>query len=303
MNFNPSLPKRLWHRLLSHFLRLHKDYVWKRIVGHTINRKNPRDFSEFITCRNFNADTSRWHLFADKILVRDYVKSKGLQNILIPLLGTWNNTNDIDFSVLPDRFVLKTNNGSGNNIIVDNRNRHDFKSQSDIRKRMAKALKYRYGLYTAEPHYLKIPPAILAEEFLQPAYSEPFYDYKFNCIAGKVIACLIVKHLPDQSKQITFLDTAGNRRDDWVSTNAEHPLIEEEIQCPPQYAEMIAAAEKLAEGLDFVRIDLYLCNAQIRFGEITLTPHGNILLNYSPTLQFHLLRNCPASWLEDTSNR
>ena len=36
-----------------------------------------------------------------------------MRNILYQLLGVWDDFDDIDFSILPDRFVLKCNHDSG----------------------------------------------------------------------------------------------------------------------------------------------------------------------------------------------
>lgn len=45
---------------------------------------------------------------SDKYAVRNYVKSKGLEKILIPLAGgVWDKIDDIIFSVFPENFVLK----------------------------------------------------------------------------------------------------------------------------------------------------------------------------------------------------
>ena len=49
----------------------------------------------------------------DKYLVRDYIANKLGEEYLIPLLGVWDDPDEIDFDSLPDRFVLKCNHNSG----------------------------------------------------------------------------------------------------------------------------------------------------------------------------------------------
>lgn len=55
---------------------------------------------------------------ADKYLVRNYVKNKGLDDLLVKLYGKYDSPEEIDFDQLPDSFVLKTNYGSGDCIVV-----------------------------------------------------------------------------------------------------------------------------------------------------------------------------------------
>lgn len=70
------------------------------------------------------SDTSRWSQLADKYRVREYVEQCGLGWMLNELYGVWESAEEIDFSGrgnLPDTFVLKTNNGYGQVIIVNDR--------------------------------------------------------------------------------------------------------------------------------------------------------------------------------------
>jgi hypothetical protein len=64
---------------------------------------------------------------ADKYAVREYVISKRLQNILNECYGVYDNPEEINFSGLPNKFVLKTTNGSGTNIFCKDKNLLDLK--------------------------------------------------------------------------------------------------------------------------------------------------------------------------------
>ena len=55
---------------------------------------------------------------SDKFAVREYIKNAIGEDYLIPLLGKWDSFSDIDFDRLPQKFVLKSNTGSGRIIIV-----------------------------------------------------------------------------------------------------------------------------------------------------------------------------------------
>lgn len=58
---------------------------------------------------------------ADKRQVRDYVEKIGLGDILVKLYATWYKKEDINWDVLPDKFIIKANNGDGKgtNKIID----------------------------------------------------------------------------------------------------------------------------------------------------------------------------------------
>jgi len=50
------------------------------------------------------------------------------------------------------------------------------------------------------------------------------------------------------------------------------PMETANIERPASLSQMIDAAEKLSDGMSFVRVDLYEINGQPRFGELTFYP-------------------------------
>lgn len=61
------------------------------------NFEHPKDVNEKINWMKFYGDTSMWHIYADKYRVREYLENIGLKDILIPLIGKWDNVDDIDW--------------------------------------------------------------------------------------------------------------------------------------------------------------------------------------------------------------
>lgn len=55
---------------------------------------------------------------ADKYLAKKYVASKIGDEYVVPLIGVWDNPEDIDFNTLPDQFVLKCNHNSGTGMYI-----------------------------------------------------------------------------------------------------------------------------------------------------------------------------------------
>ena len=60
---------------------------------------------------------------ADKYAVRSFIKKKGYGNTLVPLIGCWKTSDEIDWDALPDQFVLKCNHGCAYNIIVTDKSK------------------------------------------------------------------------------------------------------------------------------------------------------------------------------------
>ena len=86
-----------------------------------LNYNKPISFTEKLAVINVE-DHERRNLkakCADKYLVRKYVESKNGKEILNELYGKWNAFDEIDFSILPNKYVLKLTYGSGYNVIVN----------------------------------------------------------------------------------------------------------------------------------------------------------------------------------------
>ena len=92
-------------------------------VGRKLNMHDPETLNEKLQWLKFNYRFPLQSIVSDKLLVRDYVKEKIGEEYLIPLLGSWEEYSDIDFSSLPKRFVLKCN--------------HDERRSQNRRKRAA----------------------------------------------------------------------------------------------------------------------------------------------------------------------
>ena len=170
---NKTIKKLLWP--LVWLRRKHDAYlvkhnpekmfsIWhKRSTGVPLNIDNPKTLDDKIAYMAFRTDTSEWTRLADKVRVREYVEECGYGEYLPKLYGTWEHAEDINFDELPDAFVIKTNNASATNILVRDKSKID---EAAVRKQLDDWLKDDYGYRTCQPHYSRIKPLILAEEFL-----------------------------------------------------------------------------------------------------------------------------------------
>ena len=160
---------------------------FKKFFGRYINWKEPKDLIEKIYWMELNTDTSLWTLCADKYKVRDFIKERGCEDILVNMYGKWDDPNDIDFDKLPNSFVLKANNGCGTVMIVKDKNTLDFEK---TKKTLKEWIKRPYGYSSAQLHYSNIECCIIAEELLpmdeqyKSISQNSIVDFKICCING-----------------------------------------------------------------------------------------------------------------------
>lgn len=249
--------------------------------GRMPNFKQPIDFNERLMALNLAAyyDQSQWPIrvtCADKYAVRQYVKDKGLGDILNECYGVFDSIDEVDFGKLPNQFVLKTTQGSGNNYFCLDKTKLDVKSLKDKVKDWLQP--DEYGLTTGEWHYTMIKPRFIIEKYLyMPGEDISLIDYKFHCIHGYVYGeyvCYDRDHYQSHIVNYDHYDADWNLTEGVIP--AFHPT-QRPIPKPKHFEEMKKIAEKLSEGLEYVRVDLYEVDNKIVFGEMTFTPMGNYL--------------------------
>lgn len=245
---------------------------FKAIFGRKMNLENPSNLIEKFYWLEKNEDLSLMTKCADKYEVRKFVEERGCGEILNELYVKWDTPDDIDFSVLPDSFILKINNGSGDVTIVRDKNKEDRQAIVDHFKTLYKE---KYGRYNAQFHYLGIKPCIIAEKLLpieDIPYSCSIIDYKVWCFDGTP-ECIWVAY--DRSKKHVYMDLFDT---EWNSIPQNlksiphyqyHP--ENVIPKPVSLDEMLRYASVLSKGFPEVRVDFYEIGGKVIFGEMTFT--------------------------------
>lgn len=245
-------------------LRYLLSYQFKQKVGYKPNLNHPTTLNEKITWLKLYDRNPLMTICADKYLVRKYVEEKIGSNYLIPLLGYWKKAEDIDFSSLPQKFVLKVNWGSGQNIIIRNKDEIDTKQTIErLNGWLRPEANHYYSSF--EWCYKDIKPCIIAEKYIEE-FDNQVYDYKFYCFNGKAFLLMICG---DRATDLFYnyydMDfNFINLRYDGHRNNPNLPLISEKI---------LNRMKKLSEILsaDFInaRVDFYQINGEIKFGELT----------------------------------
>lgn len=265
----------------SYDLRKMNDDIHLRSHGKKINWESPIDLNEKINWLMLNTDTSEWTTLADKYLVRDFISERIGDKYLVPLLGVWEKADDIDYSKLPNSFVLKTNNGAGSVIIVKDKAKINIK---EVTEKLDQWMKYQFGEIHAQPHYSKIKPLIIAESLLMEEgskISNSLIDYKIWCFDGKVFGswCCFNRH--GFSADTEWHDLDWNYHPEWSVFTDHYRCGGGKLPKPKNYDEMLNVASKLSLGFPQVRVDLYNIDGQIYFGEMTFTAAGGHIDFYS----------------------
>lgn len=234
-------------------------------------RQNPPEsFYDKIFWMSVHADTALWSECADKVGVRAYVAERCGDGVLPNLYATYKCAKEIDFSVLPDAFAIKTNNGCASNYLVRSKAEANLEV---IRSGLERWLHFPYGELTGQLHYATIPPRILAEELLlnedDPRTS--LTDYKFYCFGGEPRYCYVVSNRRFDAKH-THTRMMYNMK--WKSMPEVFTPGKEfgYMPSPSCLDEMQDTAASLSAGIPFVRVDLYQVAGAVRFGEMTFMP-------------------------------
>ena len=251
------------------------------LIGKKLNLKDPKTFNEKLQWLKLYNRRPEYTMMVDKYLVREYIKEKLGEEYLIPLLGVWDDPEDIDFDALPDRFVLKCNHNSGKGMYICK-----DKSKMDVEKvkaNLREGLKEDYFLRSREWPYKDVPRKIIAEQYMTDSDEvDCFTDYKFYCFGEDVDSVMVCLERNTGNPKFYFFDKNWKlKRYNKRGKEAPDGFT---VPKPENMDEMFAIAEKLASQVKspYVRIDLYNSKGQPYFGEITFFPDSGFDPNRLP---------------------
>ena len=245
---------------------LHLQWLIHMGEDYELDLENPRTFNEKIQWLKLYDRNPLYTKLVDKYAVKQWVAERIGKEYIIPTLGVWEHFDDIDFSKLPDKFVLKCTHDSGSIVFCH--------SQASFDKEKAKAKlehclsRNIYWLYREWP-YLNVPPRIIAEPFITDESGVELKDYKVQAFAGE-----------PEFIQVDFNRFADHKRNlydkDWQYIEAEilYPTDKSrQIPRPACLEKLLACSRELSKGMPYVRTDFYIINDNIYFGEMTFH-HG-----------------------------
>lgn len=271
------IKKFLWNikiYILGHYFPKQLiEYRFKGVYNRKFDWNNPQTFDEKVNWSKLMADTTEWPHLADKYAVRKFVEEKGYADSLVTLYGKWDKVEDIDWSKLPDRFVMKVNNGSGDIIICKDKAHLNIE---ECKRHFSKLLKKKFGYDMGELHYNKIKPCIIAEELLdaecQAFKSSSLIDYKIFSYDGKPAYIWVSFNRTPHTLDVAVYDTDWKFHPEYSRTTEHFRLYNHELPRPASLDKMLEMASTLSKGFPFVRVDLYEVGNTPYFGEMTFTP-------------------------------
>lgn len=234
------------------------------------NLRQPKLFTEKLQWLKLHDHNPEYTTMVDKYEAKKWVAARIGEEYIIKTLGVWDRAEDIDWESLPDKFVLKATHDSGRVVICTDKSRLD--KQKTIEE-MNESLKRDFYTVTREWPYKNVPKRIIAEEYLVDESGSELKDYKFFTFDGNV------KFLKVDFGRFTN-HRANYYNLDWNILDLEevnYPNDKfQKIPMPPNFEKMVEIVNHLANGMKFLRVDLFNVNGKVYFGELTFFPDSGM---------------------------
>lgn len=254
--------------------KLYLKIVYYLSMGRRLNLNHPKTYTEKLNWLKVNEIHPEYAKFVDKYEVKDQVKRiLGNDSNIIKTIGVWESLDDIDFTKLPNQFVLKTTNGGGNTSVVICRDKSQF-NIANAREKLNLVNSRNLYLKHREYPYYNVAPRIIVEEYIDAPNNE-LSDFKIFCLNGvpKFLFVGTERQKEGTDVKFDFYDADFNH----LPIKNGHDNAKVPMKKPKNFDEMIEIAKKLSKGFINVRIDLYNVNGKIYFGEMTFFHFGGFV--------------------------
>lgn len=242
-------------------------WVYKGAMDESLDLKNPQNYNEKIQWLKLYDRNPLYTKLADKYSAKEYVKELIGSKYIIPTIGIYDDFNEIDFRSLPNQFVLKCTHDSGSIIVCKDKKNFDIE---DAKMKLNSALKVNHFHKAREWAYKDIYPRIICEKYMIDNVVGELRDYKIFCFSGE-----------PKLIQVDFDRFNNHKRNlyttEWKRLNLR---IKEEndtlvnLEKPNCLEEVLELSKKLSRSIPHVRIDFYIIDNKIYFGEFTFY-HGS----------------------------
>ena len=263
--------------------KLNTEVCYRVKFGRKLNMVNPATFNEKVLYLKFHdyKDNELVRQCADKYRVRNYIKKIGFEEILNDIYGVYDNANNIPLEgdILPDKFAIKLNVGSGYNMIVTDKKSLD---RDKVVKQLSKWFHAKPWLGYSEMQYKGVKPVLIVEKYLGEADNTPPVDYKFYCYDGRAEYVMLCVNRDIHGKHALYccFDRNFNRVEKFSKSSDGKLGDLKDIKKPVLLDKAFEYADKLSKGFPFVRTDLYIVDGKIYFSEYTFTPCGGMDTDY-----------------------
>lgn len=247
--------------------------LFHAMMGYELNLDNPATLSEKLQWLKLYDRNPLYTTMVDKYEAKKYVGEVIGKQYVTPALGVWDKLEDIDYDKLPNKFVLKLTHDSGSMVVVKNKAELN---RNEVEKKLSERLGMNYFYFSREWPYKNVKPRIIAEPYIDSLGKPDSIEYKVTCFNGKVGFVTICKGIAHDSYDV--------RTNDSYTVNFEHmPWYAfyknslDEIKKPECWEKILNLSEKLAVDIPYVRIDWYLHDGNLYFGEATFYTWGGFI--------------------------
>ena len=260
--------------------RIHCEQKAYKQLGYFPDLRHPKTLNEKIIWLALNYKNPNIVVAADKTRAKDWMAQRISREHLVPTIGVYEDVNDIDFAALPDKFVVKLNDGWGADNVMIVRNKSAL--NIDKTKAVLSGWLYPWNNYYYQNMCItdeKMPePRLIIEEYLEADNDAHVpEDFKLYCCNGEPRFALVVANRGTKKQTRAFVDM------DWNILPVTRVGYEraESVDIPRQVEKMKELARTLSQGFPFVRIDFYEIRGKVYVGEMTFTP--GMFLRFSST--------------------
>lgn len=250
---------------------------FRLMMGEKLDLNNPKTFNQKLQWLKLYNRKPEYTTMVDKYAVKEYVANIiGVEHI-IPTLGVWNSTDEIDWNALPNQFVLKTTHGGGGCDVIICKDKARFDKEA-AKEKLNKSLKSDIYWNFREWPYKNVPKRIIAEKFMTNN-GKDLEDYKIHCFNGEPKFILVCSNRYGGGAMIDDFYTP-----EWELMDVRrpgHPKSEKASKAPELLQQMLELSRILSKEIPFLRTDFYIIDNKIYFGELTFFPASG-MSKYQP---------------------
>lgn len=246
---------------------------YRENVGGELDLDNPKTLNEKLNWLKLHDIHPEYTTMVDKYAVKKYVADKVGKQYVVPLYGVWDHFDDIDFDSLPNEFILKVTHDSSGQVICTDKKTFDYDA---AKEKLETRLSYNAYEESREYPYRDVPRRIIAEKYIESLGHPDSVEYKLTVMNGEVKFITVCKGKAHDSFEARTNDHY-DREGKILPFYAYYKNSEVPVPLPEQTEEMIEISEKLGKGIPYVRIDFYIVDGKVMFGEMTFFTWGGFI--------------------------
>ena len=240
--------------LAAHYLSL----LYRARHGRWPDLARPRRFTEWVQWRKLNDRSPLRARLADKLHSKAIAAAALGAEMVVPTL--WQGRTLPAEAPWPMPLMVKPNHGCGQYLVV-----REATGWQRARAQTSAWVARRYGAMLGEWPYRSAEPGLIVEPFLVTPEPLPL-DYKIYVFGGR--AAMVQLH-----------EGRGGANHRWSQFDLNWRPLSRQTSCRPapgSLPAMLAAAERLGAGHDFLRVDFYEVDGRPLFGEFALFPGSGL---------------------------